>query len=241
MRQDIVICGVGGQGTILASRLIAYAAISAGQGVRTAETIGMAQRGGSVLGYIRLFDPDDPQAPQAPVVGPAQADLLIAFEPAEAARNLHLLKPGGTLVCSSHPIKPVQGQLSKDPAAAYDVDKIIDWLHTCADASGASGANPAADTAPDAPAPNLTPSSLAPSTLSAPNPAVIQLLVVDTAAICESLGSSKVLNVVLLGAALSTKALAISEAELTSAVQALVPARMLDLNMQALHAYQLTD
>ncbi|MCL2339870.1 MAG: 2-oxoacid:acceptor oxidoreductase family protein, partial [Actinomycetia bacterium] len=62
---NIVIVGVGGQGTILASKLLAQAAISEGLMVRTAETIGMAQRGGSVLGYLKIFSPDDPEAPLA--------------------------------------------------------------------------------------------------------------------------------------------------------------------------------
>jgi indolepyruvate ferredoxin oxidoreductase beta subunit len=131
MRQDIVIAGVGGQGTILASRLIAQAAIASGFSVRTAETIGMAQRGGSVLGYIRLSDAAAQQAPLSPVIGPGKADLLIAFEPAEAARNLHLLKAGGYLISAIRPIKPVQSQLSKDASQNYDLDKILAWLKDC--------------------------------------------------------------------------------------------------------------
>jgi len=105
--------------------------------VRTAETIGMAQRGGSVLGYLKIFSPDDPEAPLAPLVGPGQADLLLAFEPAEAARNRQLLKPGGCLICSSQPIIPVQSQLSKAADQVYDMDRILSWLQ--AEAAAPSG------------------------------------------------------------------------------------------------------
>ncbi len=77
MAQDILITGVGGQGTVLASRLIAACAMAEGQFVRTAETIGMAQRGGSVVSHVRIGAAD--RSPLIPLGG---ADLIIAFEPA---------------------------------------------------------------------------------------------------------------------------------------------------------------
>ena len=201
MRQDIVIAGVGGQGTILASRLIAHAAICAGFSVRTAETIGMAQRGGSVLGYVRLSSSAE-TSPLTPVIGPGKADLLIAFEPAEAARNLHLLKGGGTLISATQPIRPVQSQLSRDPNQVYDVEKILSWLERCASGGveGRQGFN---------------------------------LMLIDGASICEELGSSRVLNVVLLGAAKATGVFAGIEEELRASISELVPKRYLEMNEQA--------
>lgn len=127
MRRDIVIVGVGGQGTVLASRLIAQAAINEDTDVRTAETIGMAQRGGSVLGYVRLTSGGS-RPPLSPLIGPGQADLLLAFEPAEAARNLGLLKDGGWLISAIKPLVPLTAQQAKDPAQAYDLPAILEWL-----------------------------------------------------------------------------------------------------------------
>ena len=90
MKQDILICGVGGQGTVLASRVLAAAAMEAGHPVHSAETIGMAQRGGSVTSHVRVGE--DAFSPLIPLGG---ADLLMAFEPAEAVRNLPYLRPEG--------------------------------------------------------------------------------------------------------------------------------------------------
>ena len=81
MNQDILLCGVGGQGTVLASKLIAAAAMAEGNTVHSAETIGMAQRGGSVISHIRIGD-----AASSPLIPYGHADILIAFEPAEAYR-----------------------------------------------------------------------------------------------------------------------------------------------------------
>ncbi|MDR0459100.1 MAG: indolepyruvate oxidoreductase subunit beta [Coriobacteriales bacterium] len=201
MSQNIVIAGVGGQGTILASRLIAQAAINENKQVRSAETIGMAQRGGSVLGHVRVFDANDAHPPMSPLIGPSQADLLMAFEPAEAARNLHLLKAGGCLISADKAIMPVHAQLAKDISQVYDVNRVLLWLNEHSN--------------PD-------------------RPDSFQVYLVDGQTILDSLGSSKVLNVVLLGVALSVAALGVQETSLLAALQALVPARLLDLNLQAL-------
>jgi len=128
MSRDIVIAGVGGQGTVLASRIIAYAAILEGKGVRTAETIGMAQRGGSVLGYVRIYDEADESAPSSPLIQAGEADLLMGFEPAESARNLNLLKPDGCLISAKKEIMPVHAQLAKDISQVYDVNRVLLWL-----------------------------------------------------------------------------------------------------------------
>jgi indolepyruvate ferredoxin oxidoreductase beta subunit len=88
--ENIIIAGIGGQGTVLASRLIAAAAMESGQFVRTAETIGMAQRGGSVTSHVRINSED-----VASMIPYGSADLLIAFDATEALRASVYLKKGG--------------------------------------------------------------------------------------------------------------------------------------------------
>ncbi len=101
MKIDIMICGVGGQGTVLASRIIAASAMDEGNAVHSAETIGMAQRGGPVTSHVRIGE--DAFSPLIPIGG---ADLLIAFEPSEAVRNLKYLKKDGVVIVNRVPVKP---------------------------------------------------------------------------------------------------------------------------------------
>jgi len=120
MSQDILIAGVGGQGTVLASRLIAAAAMAEDQFVRTAETIGMAQRGGSVVSHVRI-DAEN----RSPLIPQGKADLIIAFEPAEAARSLHRLALGGRCIVNTKAIYPITVTLSGAP---YDMDAITGYI-----------------------------------------------------------------------------------------------------------------
>jgi indolepyruvate ferredoxin oxidoreductase beta subunit len=92
---NCILAGVGGQGTVLASKLIAQAAMDKGQNVRTAETIGMAQRGGCVVSHVRVGDEIF-----SPLIPKHTADIIIGFEPAEAVRCLSYLKKDGTVVVS---------------------------------------------------------------------------------------------------------------------------------------------
>ena len=101
MNKDIMICGVGGQGTVLASKIIAASAMEEGSAVHSAETIGMAQRGGPVTSHVRIGE--DAFSPLIPIGG---ADLLIAFEPSEAVRNLRYLKKDGFVIVNRIPMKP---------------------------------------------------------------------------------------------------------------------------------------
>lgn len=118
MTFNCIIAGVGGQGTVLASKLIAAAAMNMGYDVRTAETIGMAQRGGSVISHVRIG-----KNIFSPLIPPGKADALIAFEPAEAARQIQYLRKEGTLIVCDSAIKPA------DPkAASYKAAVIIDYL-----------------------------------------------------------------------------------------------------------------
>lgn len=116
---NILLCGVGGQGTVLASRLIAAAAMKKHIPVKTAETIGMSQRGGSVVSHIRLGDV------YAPQIGRGKADLIIGFEPAETLRMLPYLKEGGTVVVSNRPVKPVSANIG---ISTYKEAEILAYL-----------------------------------------------------------------------------------------------------------------
>lgn len=123
---NILITGVGGQGTVLAARVLAQAAQERGWQVRTAETIGMAQRGGSVVSHVRMGN--EGEEVYEPLLARSSADLIIAFEPAEAARVLPYLSPEGSLVTARTAIQPVTAALSADP---YDGARMVAQL-TCA-------------------------------------------------------------------------------------------------------------
>ncbi|MBQ4347177.1 MAG: 2-oxoacid:acceptor oxidoreductase family protein, partial [Firmicutes bacterium] len=103
---DCIICGVGGQGSVLLSRLLAQCALYKGISARTAETIGMAQRGGSVTSHVRTG-----KTVHSPLIPKGGADLLLGLEPAEALRGLSFLKPGGIAVVSKSAVVPVTSML----------------------------------------------------------------------------------------------------------------------------------
>ena len=117
--RNILLTGVGGQGTVLAAKVLAQAASDKGWAVRTAETIGMAQRGGSVVSHVRMGDAGD--APASPLVMRGTADIVIAFEPAEGARVLPYLAPDGVLVTAETGTQPVTAALSDNPYRAEEV------------------------------------------------------------------------------------------------------------------------
>ena len=120
VKTNIILCGVGGQGTILASKLIASAAMGRGIPVKTAETIGMAQRGGSVFSHVRVGE-----GVASPLMARGTADLIIAFEPAEAVRQLGFLKSDGRVVVSARPVVPVSAMTG---GPAYDYEGIMSYL-----------------------------------------------------------------------------------------------------------------
>ena len=102
MTKNIMIVGVGGQGTLLTSRIIGKAALAKGFDVKISEVHGMAQRGGSVVTFVRFGD-----KVSEPVVEEGQADLIIAFERLEALRYAHFLKKDGVLVVNDCRIDPM--------------------------------------------------------------------------------------------------------------------------------------
>ena len=114
--RNVLLTGVGGQGTVLAAKVLAQAAQAKGWQVRTAETIGMAQRGGSVVSHVRMGDTGEEVI--APLVAKGTADMIIAFEPAEAARVLPYLAPDGVMVSASTSIQPITAALSSEPYLA---------------------------------------------------------------------------------------------------------------------------
>ena len=99
---NIMIVGVGGQGTLLTSRIIGKTALSAGYDVKISEVHGMAQRGGSVVTYVRFGE-----KVSVPTVEEGNVDLLLAFEKMEALRYAHYLKKEGVLVVNNREIPPV--------------------------------------------------------------------------------------------------------------------------------------
>ena len=116
---NIMLTGVGGQGTVLAAKVLAQAAQEKGWHVRTAETIGMAQRGGSVVSHVRMGN--DGEEVHSPLIARESADMIIAFEPAEGARVLPYLAPGAALVSATTAIQPVTAALSENPYRGADI------------------------------------------------------------------------------------------------------------------------
>ena len=186
--KDCLLCGVGGQGTILASKLLADAALLKGATVRATETIGMSQRGGSVVSHLRMGEES-----HSPMIPHGRADVMIAFEPAEAVRSLAYLSQDGVLVVAKKAMKPVTATLS---GTSYDGSEMLTYL----------------------------------------NEKVKQLIVVDGETICAQVGSSKVLNVVLLGAATASGMLGFTMEDMEQAIEQRVPAKFLELNRKALSA-----
>ena len=186
MSKNIIICGVGGQGTILAAKVLSQAAISKGERVLSAETIGMAQRGGSVVSHVRIGDAFSPLVPQG------QADVLIAFEAAEAVRNIDFLKPDGTVIVNKKIVQPVTASLS---GKAFDEKEMIAYLQKRA----------------------------------------AKVVAVDTDQACMELGSSRVVNMVLLGAASRSGIIPVEE--LKTAIKQLVKPDFYELNVRAVDWY----
>jgi indolepyruvate ferredoxin oxidoreductase beta subunit len=125
---NIVIAGVGGQGVLMASKVLAESALASGMDVKQNEVHGMAQRGGSVISFVRIGDQVN-----SPVVMPGSADLLISFEPLEALRYIHYLKPGGRLVYNKVSINPSTVAAG---LAVYPLDVEQQIAAACANAQG---------------------------------------------------------------------------------------------------------
>lgn len=125
---NISLAGIGGQGSVLAAKILAEAARAKGWQVRTAETTGMAQRGGDVMSHVRMGN--NGEEVFSPLPGDASDDAIIALEPGEGLRALHLLKPEGVMVVARSGVAPTVGDF-KSPT--YNPSKMLAALH----ASGA--------------------------------------------------------------------------------------------------------
>lgn len=183
---NCLLAGVGGQGTVLASKLIAQSAMNRGLNARTAETIGMAQRGGCVVSHVRIGNEI-----HSPLIPQHKADLIIGFEPAEAVRCLPYLKENGAVIASIKAVKPVTAALT---GSGYSGEEMTVFLKEN----------------------------------------VKNLYLVDAEAICNQLGSAKVLNVVLLGAAAGAGLLELTLEELQKTICEKLPERFIELNCHAL-------
>jgi indolepyruvate ferredoxin oxidoreductase beta subunit len=108
-KMDLLITGVGGQGVVLASDIIGETAISAGFDVKQTDTLGMAQRGGSVVSHVRLAE-----KVWSPLIKEGEVDLLLAFEKLEAARWSHYLKAGAVAIINSYEQPPSSVSLGQE-------------------------------------------------------------------------------------------------------------------------------
>ena len=100
--KSILIVGVGGQGTLLASRLLGNALLSRDYDVKVSEVHGMSQRGGSVVTYVRYGE-----SVSSPIIEQGEADIILSFEALEAARFLPYLKKGGKIIVNTQQIDPM--------------------------------------------------------------------------------------------------------------------------------------
>jgi len=143
--KNIMIVGVGGQGSLLASKLLGKLFLSRGYDVKVSEVHGMSQRGGSVVTYVRYGD-----KVYSPIIDKGQADFILSFELLEAARWTEYLKPGGRIVTNTQQINPMpvitgaaqypQGLVEKMRRAGMDVDA-FDALSLAEEAGSAKAVN----------------------------------------------------------------------------------------------------
>ncbi|MCL2807041.1 MAG: 2-oxoacid:acceptor oxidoreductase family protein [Coriobacteriia bacterium] len=110
---NIIVSGVGGQGTVLSIKLLAECALASGAAVRSAETIGMAQRGGGVLGHVRISPQGNDPVSHSPLIPLGQAQLLIGFEPVETLRAYRYCRQGAFVVTATEPLMPPTASLQR--------------------------------------------------------------------------------------------------------------------------------
>ena len=177
--QNVMIVGVGGQGSLLASKLLGRLLLNKGYDIKVSEVHGMSQRGGSVVTYVRFGD-----KVYSPVIDKGQADYIVSFELLEAARWTEYLKPGGKIIANTQKINPMPVIIG---AAEYPQN-----LEEKMKASG------------------------------------IDLDAIDALTLAEQAGSSKAVNLVLMGRL--SKYFDIPEDEWMQAIEASVPPKFLEMN-----------
>ena len=177
--QNVMIVGVGGQGSLLASKLLGRLLLNKGYDIKVSEVHGMSQRGGSVVTYVRFGD-----KVYSPVIDKGQADYIVSFELLEAARWTEFLKPGGKIIANTQKINPMPVIIG---AAEYP-ENLEDKMKT----------------------------------------AGIDLDAIDALTLAEQAGSSKAVNLVLMGRL--SKYFDIPEEEWLQAIEASVPTKFLEMN-----------
>lgn len=145
MTTNEMIVGVGGQGSLLASKLLGHVLLARGYDVKVSEVHGMSQRGGSVVTYVRFGD-----KVYSPIIDKGEADYIIAFESLEAARYMEYLKPGGQVIVNAQEIEPMpvitgameypKGLVEQMEQAGAKVDS-FDALKLAMEAGSAKAAN----------------------------------------------------------------------------------------------------
>ena len=180
--KSVMIVGVGGQGTLLASKLLGRLLLKKGYDVKVSEVHGMSQRGGSVVTYVRYGE-----KVYSPVVDKGEADFIISFEMLEAARWVEYLKKGGTIVTNTQEINPMPVIIG---AAEYP--------QNLAEKIAEKGIN---------------------------------IEAFDALSLAEEAGTSKAVNLVLLGRI--SKYFDFTDEEWMDAIEKSVPAKFLELNKKA--------
>ena len=180
--KSIMIVGVGGQGTLLASRLLGNALIQCGYDVKVSEVHGMSQRGGSVVTYVRYGD-----KVYSPIIEKGEADVILAFEQLEAARWLAYLKQGGKVLVNTQQIDPMPVITGAMQYPKGLVEKIKE-----------KGIN---------------------------------ITSIDALSLAEQAGSSKAVNVVLIG--ILAKHMDIDKNIWLETIKSTVPAKFIDMNLKA--------
>lgn len=143
--KNIMIVGVGGQGTLLASKMLGHVLLQQGYDVKVSEVHGMSQRGGSVVTYVRYG-----KKVYSPVIDKGEADVIISFEKLEAARWLEFLKKDGTIITNTQEVEPMpvitgaaaypENLIEKMQAAGAKVDA-KDFLSIAQEAGSAKAVN----------------------------------------------------------------------------------------------------
>lgn len=182
MNKAIMIVGVGGQGTLLASKLLGRILLSKGYDVKVSEVHGMSQRGGSVVTYVRYGD-----KVYSPVIDKGEADYIVSFEMLEAARWAEYLKPDGTIITNTQQVNPMPVIIG---ACDYPAD-----LENKIKSLG------------------------------------IKLDAIDALSLAEQAGTSKAVNIVLMGKL--SNYFDFSEQEWMNAIEKSVPEKFLELNKKA--------
>lgn len=246
---NILLTGVGGQGTVLAAKVLAMAAASKGWHVRTAETIGMAQRGGSVISHVRMGNLGEEV--YAPLITHGTANMIVAFEPAEAARTLSFLAPDGVVVTAQSTVEPVSAALD---ALSYTSENVLsgiqrtfynrrahEMLHAGERETAASAASPSSSAAPAAAAdighgaPAASQTTAKKNTIPARQRSRQRLISVDDKAVTDALGGNrKILNSVLLAVAVSQNNIPLTIHDLRTAIAACVKPQFVAMNLTAI-------